>query len=210
MKKVTLPKQNSNPNFIGSWIINPLSVCDELIAYFEANKNKQNVGVTAGGKNLNIKNSIDIVMLPKELKLPGNEIFGKYFESLFSCYQNYTEQWPFLNTFAENLEIGEFNLQRYQGGQHFSSEHAERTSLGTIHRVFAWMTYLNDVRVEDGGTTSFGHYGLEIQPKKGLTIIWPVEWTHAHRGNVLGAKSKYIITGWMHFPSNLDKKALTG
>jgi hypothetical protein len=82
--------------------------------------------------------------------------------------------------------------------------HAERTSLETLHRVFAWMTYLNDVDVKEGGSTFFSHYGLEVQPRKGLTLIWPAEWTHAHKGNLLNADSKYIITGWMHFPNNLN------
>ena len=61
------------------------------------------------------------------------------------------------------------------------------------------MTYLNDVN--DGGATYFSHYDLEVKPIKGLTLIWPAEWTHAHRGNVLKTGLKYIITGWLHFPS---------
>ena len=63
------------------------------------------------------------------------------------------------------------------------------------------MTYLNDVDNEDGGSTVFTHYDLKVQPKKGLTLIWPAEWTHAHKGELLVKSSKYIITGWMHFPS---------
>jgi prolyl 4-hydroxylase len=201
VEKVILSKQNSNPNFIGSWIINPLSICDELIAYFESNKNKQKKGATVSGENTDIKNSVDINMSPKEIKLPGNEVFEEYFNNLFSCYKDYTTQWPFLMGFAENLEIADFNLQRYQTGQHFQSLHTERSSLGTLHRIFAWMTYLNDVDREEGGSTFFSHYDLEIQPKKGLTLIWPAEWTHAHKGSLLHADSKYIITGWMHFPN---------
>ena len=203
MKRVTLSKQNSNPNFIGSWMISPLSICDELIAYFESNKNKQTKGRTAEGENTDNKNSIDISMPPKEIKLPGNEAFEEYFSNLFSCYEDYIAQWPFLMTFAKNLEIGEFNLQRYQAGQHFQKIHTERSSLDTLHRVFAWMTYLNDVEKEEGGSTFFSHYDLEIQPMKGLTLIWPAEWTHAHRGSLLHTDSKYIITGWMHFPNKL-------
>ena len=204
MEKVTLPKQNLTPNFIGSWIMNPLSICDELITYFESNQNKQKRGVTAAGENLDSKNCIDITISPKEIKLPGNEVFGKYFHNLFSCYEDYVIQWPFLTTFAQNLQVGSFNLQRYQSGQHFQSTHSERSSLGTLHRVFAWMTYLNDVDIKEGGSTFFSHYDLEVQPRKGLTLIWPAEWTHAHKGNLLHANSKYIITGWMHFPNNLD------
>ena len=204
MEKVTLSKQNLNPNFIGSWIINPLSICDELITYFESNTNKQNKGVSGAGENLDIKNSIDITISPKEIKLPGNEVFDKYFSNLFSCYQDYVIQWPFLTKFTDDLQIGDFNLQRYQSGQHFQLVHTERSSLGTLHRIFAWMTYLNDVDIKEGGSTFFSHYDLEVQPKKGLTLIWPAEWTHAHKGNLLNADSKYIITGWMHFPNNFN------
>jgi hypothetical protein len=199
MKKVNLPKQNLTPNFIGSWIIKPLSICDELITYFETNPNKQKKGVISGGEFLDAKNSIDIRVSPNEIKIPGNEIFKEYFQNLFSCYKDYVIQWPFLMTFAENLKVGDFNLQRYQSGQHFQTTHTERSSLDTLHRVFAWMTYLNDVDEKDGGSTFFSHYDLEVQPKRGLTLIWPAEWTHAHKGNLLKADSKYIITGWMHF-----------
>ena len=152
--------------------------------------------------DLDDKNSTDIKITPKDIKLPDNEIFKEYFHSLYSCYQDYVTEWPFLATFAENLQISGFNLQRYQSGQHFQKLHTERSSLATLHRVFAWMTYLNDVDQGDGGSTLFSHYDLAIQPRKGLTLIWPAEWTHAHKGNVLKANNKYIITGWMTFPNN--------
>ena len=47
MKRVNLNKQNLNPNFIGSWIINSPSLFDELIRYFESNQDMQNRGITA-------------------------------------------------------------------------------------------------------------------------------------------------------------------
>ena len=57
------------------------------------------------------------------------------------------------------------------------------------------MTYLNDV--PDGGTEFF--YQKVISPaKKGLTVIWPAEFTHLHRGQV-SKREKYIITGWYNF-----------
>ena len=202
MENISLEKQNLTPTFIGSWTISPLSICDELIFYFELNKKKHKKGGTGGGINLDDKNSTDIRITPKDIKLPGNEIFEDYFHSLYSCYQDYVTEWPFLETFAEKLQISGFNLQRYQSGQHFQKLHTERSSLATLHRVFAWMTYLNDVDQGDGGSTLFSHYDLAIQPRKGLTLIWPAEWTHAHKGNVLKANNKYIITGWMTFPNN--------
>ncbi len=66
--------------------------------------------------------------------------------------------------------------------------HSERTAIVNSFRVLAWMTYLNDV--EDGGSTSFVHQDLEIQPERGKTLIWPAEWTHAHLGNIVNSGGK--------------------
>jgi len=197
MQRIALQKTNLTPTFIGSWVIEPPSLCDELITYFEAHVEKQKIGATSGGRNLDVKDRVDIRIAPNELNLPGNELFNTYIDSLFTCYKDYLVQWPFLEDMGKKLEIGAFNFGRYQKGQHFQQIHTERYSLNTLHRVLAWMTYLNDV--DEGGETYFSHYDINVQPKKGLTIIWPAEWTHAHRGNVLLGGSKYMLTGWMSF-----------
>ncbi len=197
MRKVFIKTNHHNPHFIGSWTLEPFSICEDLINYFELNLAKQTKGRTLGGLNPNLKDSIDIMIKPKEIILPGNEVLYSYFDELFECYKNYVEEWPFLKDIAQKSEIGSFNLQRYKPGQHFKKIHTERSSIESSHRIFAFMTYLNDV--EEGGSTYFSHYDLEIQPQKGLTLIWPAEWTHAHRGNILRKGSKYIITGWIHF-----------
>jgi prolyl 4-hydroxylase len=197
MERVILNNNNLNPNFIGSWNLDPLDLCDEIISYFESNESKQKKGRTISGLNQNIKKSVDINISPNEIKLPKNQVFNSYLNALFTCHKDYILQWPFLASFLNRVEIGTFNIQRYQAGEHFQQIHSERTSIESLHRIFAWMTYLNDV--DDGGTTYFSHYGLEIVPRKGLTLIWPAEWTHAHKGNVLHSGSKYIITGWMDF-----------
>jgi len=174
-------------------------ICDQIINYYNQHEEKQKQGVTGVGKiDLENKDRKDISISPHELNLPGNEIFNKYFETLFKFYKDYNNQWPFLATIVSNLEIGRFNIGKYIAGQHFQAMHTERANLGTLHRVLVFMTYLNDV--DDGGSTYFSHYDLDIKPKKGLTIIWPAEWTHAHKGNIINAGSKYIITGWLSFP----------
>ena len=198
MQRIDLKNANLSPNFIGSWMMEPALLCDGLIDYFESHKEKQKRGATAGGLNLDAKTSTDIGISPNEINLPGNEIFNEYINNLFVCHKDYLAQWPFFGEIAENLEIGRFNLQRYHIGEHFQRLHTERFNLSTLHRVLAWMTFLNDV--DDGGATYFSHYDIEVQPRRGLTLIWPAEWTHAHQGRVLNAGSKYIITGWMNFP----------
>ena len=196
-KRIELGKSNLNPNFIGSWEMET-SICDQIITYYDKHKEKQHQGnIGKGHVNLETKNRKDISIAPNELNLQGNEIFNEYFASLFECYKDYNQQWPFLASIVSNLEIGKFNIGRYLPGQHFQKLHTERAGLGSLHRLLAFMTYLNDV--EDGGSTYFSHYDLDIKPQNGLTIIWPAEWTHSHKGNIINSGSKYIITGWLTF-----------
>ena len=74
----------------------------------------------------------------------------------------------FLKTFVKKVHIGAFNIQKYEEGGHFASIHCERGSIPHMHRVFAWMTYLNDV--DSGGETYFEHFNLKIKPEL-LTIL---------------------------------------
>ena len=196
MKRIELNKRQIH--FIGCWNLENNTLCNTIINFFENNKNLQKQGSTNEGKNLKSKKTTDIIINPKDLEKPQFQIFQQYFNELHKCYTDYQNQWPFLKSSIKYIDIGQFNIQRYYEGDHFASVHSERTSLDCLHRLFAWMTYLNEV--EDGGHTSFTHYGVKVKPEIGKTLIWPAEWTHAHAGEVLKSGKKYIITGWMHFP----------
>ena len=196
MERFKLDRAKMNPTFIGSWNINN-SLCDEIISYYETNQSRHIQGLTSSGINLKKKDRKDISFEPKELNLPKNKIFKTYFKDLFECYKDYNIQWPFLSEMVNQLDIGSFNVGKYRTGQHFQKIHCERQGISTLHRLFAFMTFLNDV--EQGGSTYFNHYGLDVRPRKGLTLIWPAEWTHSHKGNVIEKGVKYIITGWMNF-----------
>lgn len=198
MQRVDLTPSHPVPHFIGGWMIEPLSLCDDLIGFFESRRPDQTPGKTAGGLNLAAKNSTDLAILPRDLERPDHKPVREYLQVLFGCFRDYQEQWPFLGQVVPRVDIGIFNIQRYDPGGHFLKVHAERTTLGTSHRILAWMTYLNDVT--DGGATRFEHQALNVQPERGKTLIWPAEWTHAHSGQVLNSGRKYIITGWMHLP----------
>ena len=196
MKRVNI--DNKNTHFIGCWNLENKKLCNEIIDFFENNKNLHKQGITASGKNLKVKNRTDITVSPNDLIKPKFKIIKQYVNELHKCFLDYQDQWPFLKSMLKNIDIGEFNIGRYSPGGHFAVHHSERTSLATLHRLFAWMTYLNDV--EDGGETNFSHYGIKIKPEIGKTIIWPAEWTHAHAGEILKSGKKYMMTGWMYFP----------
>lgn len=186
----------SFPHFIGSWTLEDKSICDRIVDFFNSNSHLHKFGKTGRGIDANVKNSIDLSLVPNQISELKLTFLESYFSSLNSFYSDYSSQWGFLQNFPD-LEIGLFNIQCYLKGGHFKSVHSERTTLSTAHRVFAWMTYLNDEF--DGGHTSFVHFNLQIKPKKGLTLLWPAEWTHAHFGDEILNGSKYIITGWLNF-----------
>ena len=196
MQHLQLPNPQYTPNFISGWNIEDSQLCDQLVDFFETNQAMQIKGKTSSGIDPNSKRSTDIIIKPKMLLEPEFKIFESYMAKLHLCYIDYKKQWPFLEKMP-NLEIGKFNLQKYRTGDHFNSVHTERASINTTHRVLAWMTYLNDV--EEGGETSFSHFGLSIRPEKGKTLIWPADWSHAHSGHSVTQGLKYIITGWIQF-----------
>ena len=196
MKRININTQQTH--FIGCWNLKNNKLCNEITQLFENNKNLQKQGVTGQGKNLNIKKTIDITVNPNDLKKPKFEILKQYVNELHKCFLDYQNQWPFLKSMLKTVYVPSFNIQKYSRGDYFASLHSERTSLDTLHRLFAWMTYLNDV--DDGGQTNFSHYGIKIKPETGKTLIWPAEWTHAHTGEILKNGTKYIVTGWIHFP----------
>ena len=201
MKRIDINSQQTH--FIGCWNLEDNKLCNEITNFFEHNKILQKPGVSLKGLDPKIKKTTDIKINPHDLDKPEFKILKKYIKELHKCFLDYQNQWPFLKTMLETIDIPAFNIQKYSPGDHFSLLHSERTSINSLHRLFAWMTYLNDV--DDGGQTNFSHYGIKIKPETGKTLIWPAEWTHAHTGEILKSGTKYIVTGWMHFSHKIVK-----
>ena len=199
MKKININSQETH--FIGCWNLENNKLCNEMTNFFENNRSLQQPGASGMGLNPKVKKTTDIRITPKDLEKKKFEIFNQYINELHKCFLDYQNQWPFLKSMIKKVDIPSFNIQKYSRGDHFALIHSERTTLSTLHRLFAWMTYLNDVDVKDGGQTNFDHYRIKIKPEIGKTLIWPAEWTHAHTGEILKNGTKYIVTGWMHFPA---------
>jgi len=197
MKRININSQQTH--FIGCWNLENNKLCNEITQFFENNKELQIQGITSYGKDLKAKKTTDIPVNPHDLKNPKFEVLKQYMDELYKCFIDYQNQWPFLKSVIKVVDVPGFNIQKYSRGDHFALLHSERTTLDTLHRLFAWMTYLNDV--DDGGQTNFSHYEIKIRPETGKTLIWPAEWTHAHTGEILKSGTKYIVTGWMNFPT---------
>tara|TARA_R100001129_G_scaffold101382_1_gene69386 strand:+ start:331 stop:933 length:603 start_codon:yes stop_codon:yes gene_type:complete len=194
MKEYKINKKH----FIGGWYIDT-KICDEIFNSFKKTPDvfKQQ-GVTGYQDkvvfNKKIKNSLEITISTDNENYPLN----KYKDELQKCLEKYQEKFPEVANQLEKFNIAPsgYNIQHYPVGGGFGKWHCERTGLIESNRILVFMTYLNDV--PDGGTF-FKYQNLKLPAKKGLTIIWPVDWTHTHKGEISNKHEKCIITGWYNF-----------
>ena len=88
---------SKHPNFMGCWMLENSSLCDDLIGFFERNKDSQNPGVSGDGKHREtVKKSTDITISPRDLEDKKLQAVSTYVEHLKVCYLDYLEQWNFL------------------------------------------------------------------------------------------------------------------
>ena len=194
MKEVDLGGEKS---FIGAWFIPDLKVCDELIEYFKRSSEKE-PGQIGHDREVNkaIKDSLDLHVEPPEFSHPT---LRKYVINLMEVTKNYTEKYEAARAVNAWGITENMNIQYYEPGAGYKQWHTERIGklIPSVTRHLVFMTYLNDVF--DEGGTEFYYQKIRTQPRKGLTLIWPADWTHLHRGIVSPSEEKYIITGWFDF-----------
>ena len=182
-------------DFIHSIQMEDTSLCDDLLKYYGNNAEYKHRGLSDGGD----KKSTDVVVWPNS----SDPSILRYLDFLRLGVDSYRKKY---DSFTFPLGFAEpWLIQHYEPGEGFTSWHCERASHQTHQRALVFMTYLNDV--EDGGETQWLYQGRQFKPKKGLTAIWPTDFTHTHRGVVSPTQRKTIATGWFSF---LDFKSAHG
>ena len=175
------------------------SICAGLIDYHNNNFEYREAGKLAdyahGGPVLDksTKDSLDVYFFGSSKD--GRII--KYFQALTDCLIDYRKHYN-LNDYESALAN---NIQYYPPGGGFKKWHCERPTYGSsnsivVQRALVYMTYLNDVK--DGGETEFKYQQVKVKPEKGLTLIWPSDFTHTHRGVPSPTEEKWIATGWFN------------
>ena len=168
------------------------SLCCKLpeINYFKTTKYNK-IDTTESGWSTDVKQGIDLSIQP-DTNIP---IINDYLHCMKDGVELYFKRYPEANHLTDIAEL--FNIQYYPSGGGFKAWHCERDREQTNQRSLVFMTYLNDV--DDGGQTQFLYQKKEIQPKKGLTVLWPTDFTHTHRGVTSPTQTKIIATGWYNY-----------
>lgn len=144
--------------------------------------------------------------------IPGN-IGGENYELDISVLRQYNQLMnTCFNVYADTYTVlkkmpafqWSVNIQKTKPGQGYHVFHSERCNILSSGRHLTTMVYLNDVL--DGGETEFLYQNRRIKPRAGRVVIFPVEWTHTHRGNPPLSGDKYIMTSWLYHmsPSSID------
>jgi prolyl 4-hydroxylase len=185
-------------SFIGARML-PTRLCDDIVNYYKNNPKIRYEGTVINSAGVFYKDddhkiSNEIFVQKERFDKP----FGEYREELQLCLNDYQETYPDIGSLAKFNVYESYNIQYYPPGGGFKKRHFERNgcNLQNIKRCLVFMTYLNDV--DDGGT-EFMYQDVITPAVKGLTLIWPADWTHTHRGVISKTKEKYIITGWFSY-----------
>lgn len=192
MKELIL---SNNREFIGAWFLKDLSVCDRLMEYYESKEDKAKPGIIGADSivNENLKKCKELFISPLDPSI------REYINALYDVCEQYKKRYKYCKTIGEWGIEHHIKLQKYLPDEAYYAWHTERDCARrpfvTRHLVF--LTYLNDVN--DAGETEFFYQELKVKPQKGLTLIWPADWTHTHRGVPSPSEVKYIATGWYNF-----------
>jgi prolyl 4-hydroxylase len=191
MKEVLLTTPDQ-PCFIGAWYLPNISICDDIVRVFNTDFFTKAPGELGGPYRTRVdkteKDSLDANLRERP------DLANQFTANLLAVLEQYKQKF----FYADKVDVycvEALNIQQYPKGGGYPAWHAERQGNNTRHLV--WMTYLNDI--EEGGETEFFYQKLKVKPRKGLTLIWPVDWTHTHKGNICLNEEKMIITGWFNF-----------
>lgn len=187
--------------FVADNIVTP-EKCNEIIDRFEKDRKHQFQGVTGGGVDINVKNSIDLMpdMNVEEWK-DIEDLFHEKISLMLDLYVTHLSNAGLLTSFkndsthlvpphTENMMDTGYQIQRTSPGKGYIWHND-----AARYRLLTFILYLNDV---EEGWTQF-YTGDQISPSLGRGVIFPATWTYYHQGYP-PKQTKYIMTGWLHEP----------
>jgi len=191
---------NGLNNFIGGWYFDD-TLLDEVIDWFDVNPNVCQSHMQYVAPDGTLQPMVDLALRDTlETALDGSEeLHARYHKHLSLVMMQYIEKYPYCNNGGAWTITEITKVQKCNPGKAYNVVHCERSNAGIpyVFRHLVFMTYLNTV--EDGGETEFIHQGIKVKPERGLTLVWPADWTFSHRGLPAPTEDKYIITGWFSY-----------
>ena len=189
----------ADKTFIGGWYISK-KLCDMIIKYYDDNEPNWKTGAVYSNNNTVVhdkksKDSTDLYISP----YCEDEPIVTYREQLSKMLALYEKKYPMLRGYEHYNVYEWYNIQRYKPNGGFKRWHCERNSRLLSRRALVFATYLYDIK---NGGTEFSYLKTTVPSKKGLTVIFPTDFTHAHRSEICN-EEKMLLTGWFGFKNDL-------
>lgn len=174
--------------FIQGWYIDE-KVCDKILKIFKINHNMNSTHKHTPPRNYYFNKF--------EKEIYTEDVYASFLSQLKLVLTNYLNSYEHAGANGIHNLCDDLRVQYFKPPEHYDTFHYERNcQIHGISKTLVFITYLNDV-VEDG-ETEFYYHNERIKPKKGLTIVFPTEWTHTHQGRKTN-EDKYILTGWFEY-----------
>ena len=180
----------------------PVELCDEFVTnYALAKKNNTIIDLRQpNDTGMLEERSIDmhqrrdeaIFVLPTLSTMLPIPPCQTYYGYLKPCFDHYMHRYSI--SFGGPIFNDLFKIHKVAQGEGYHVWHYENGQYLYQDRILTYMTYLEVPK--KGGETEFLHQSLRIEPKVGRTLLWPVGFTHMHRGNPPLEGEKMYITGW--------------
>lgn len=177
----------------------PNNKCREIINRFEAD-NRQHQGMTAGGVQKNVKNSLDLFVTDLNDWKDIDDLFKDLIQHLIIQYSTHLKNSSNLISFTENKQIpiapaltSNVRDVGYQIQKTNPNDGYVWHSDYEIGRILTFILYLNTV--EEGWTQFYN--GDQVSPQAGRCVMFPATWTYYHQGYP-PKQTKYIMTGWVY------------
>ena len=177
----------------------PNNKCREIINRFEAD-NRHHQGMTAGGVQKNVKNSLDLFVTDLNDWKDIDDLFKDLIQHLIIQYSTHLKNSSNLISFTENTQIpiapaltSNVRDVGYQIQKTNPDDGYVWHSDYEIGMILTFILYLNTV--EEGWTQFYN--GDQVSPQAGRCIMFPATWTYYHQGYP-PKQTKYIMTGWVY------------
>ncbi len=188
-------------------------LCNEIIDMFNEEECKR-PGVTRGGLNFNVKDTLDYEILvnnPKwskirqclideliyNIKIYIDLLDTDAYRSLPIDIKRSNIKGLYKELDIEALSFNTLMIQQYKSNKGRYIYHNDFSIDWKLsrYRVLTYIWYLNDVN--DGGETIIWD-NHKIKPTTGKLLLFPATWTYPHSGLMPISNDKYIITGWVY------------
>lgn len=165
-------------------IENPQDIIDTALS----SDRWRNSAFMLNNKRTKVDKSIrDTKVLDIYYNLEGDIFSFSISKILYEAGKDYSERWSTGFSEMEHPQI-----LHYKKGEGHYGKHADASPEN--NRIFSSVLYLNDV--EEGGETSFVHFGIDISPKAGSLLMFPAEYAHTHIAKPPISSDKFVVVTW--------------